>query len=134
VALRFEEKEIGVKKAIEGVKQDWRTVRLTPDTEKLWANILPGHGLNEVHSKGWFFNHRKLDPNQPCATIAATCNLMHWSEPRRMTAIELLRLQSFPDDFNFGGQPPTRTLGMSVPPFMVQRLAHQLDRQLLEGR
>jgi DNA (cytosine-5)-methyltransferase 1 len=54
---------------------------------------------------------------------------IHWSEPRRLTGIECVRLQTFPDDYNFLNQPANYVCGMSVPPFMMQRVALEIYRQ-----
>ncbi len=57
----------------------------------------------------------------------------HWKEPRHFTDLEYIRLQSFPDDFNFCGVKPKYVLGMSVPPFMMQRVANQIRKQWFSG-
>lgn len=47
------------------------------------------------------------------------------------TGIECQRLQSFPDDYDFRKTDPGYVCGMSVPPFMMQRIADQIERQWL---
>jgi DNA (cytosine-5)-methyltransferase 1 len=57
---------------------------------------------------------------------------MHDQEPRNLSALELTRIQSFPDDYKYG-KPADRhagyVCGMSVPPYMTQRVALEIGRQ-----
>ena len=57
---------------------------------------------------------------------------MHWQEPRRITKEEAIRLQTFPDDYDFAGNSGFYAIGMSVPPIMMQRLAVEIKRQWLD--
>jgi DNA (cytosine-5)-methyltransferase 1 len=41
----------------------------------------------------------------------------------------IIRVQSFPDDYNFCKAKPQYVCGMSVPPFMTQRVALEIGRQ-----
>jgi DNA (cytosine-5)-methyltransferase 1 len=54
---------------------------------------------------------------------------IHWKEARRFTGAEMCRVQSFPDDYEFCGVDPGYVMGMSVPPFMTQRVALEISRQ-----
>lgn len=70
---------------------------------------------------------------RPEATVAAANGgvMAHWSEPRHLSGAEIARLQSFPDDYDFCGMDAKYVCGMSVPPLMMERLAHEIRRQLL---
>jgi DNA (cytosine-5)-methyltransferase 1 len=46
-----------------------------------------------------------------------------------LSGAEVTRLQSFPDDYNFCKAKPQYVCGMSVPPFMTQRVALEIGRQ-----
>lgn len=76
------------------------------------------------------FNTVKLARNEPSSTLTAHCNLMHWDEPRMLGTSEILDIQTFPRDFDFRNSKPEYICGMSVPPFMMQRVANQVAIQL----
>lgn len=106
---------------------------LIPSAMKLWLRAAPGQSLSKLHAKGHLFNWIKLDPNKAGNTIAAKCCLCHWSEARLITQGEAIRLQSFPDDYTRkpgGGTDMRYVCGMSVPPFMTQRVALEVGRQV----
>jgi DNA (cytosine-5)-methyltransferase 1 len=132
--LCFEEEPITIRKAIEGISiAGHKVVKLTPETTALWAMVRPGQSLSKVHPKGWRFNAYKANPDAPARTISASADAMpiHWNEPRRLAGPELVRLQSFPDDFDFNGFDVGYVCGMSVPPLMMQRVSTELARALL---
>lgn len=91
-----------------------------------------------VHPKGHSFNSLKAHRKKPLPTIVASygqgswAGIFHWNEPRQLTIEEYIQGQSFPDDFNFLDQKPVYVLGMSVPPFMIQRIANQISIQFLK--
>ena len=97
----------------------------------VWRRTRPGKSLGTQHPKGHWFSRVKLDPLSPAMTVtaAAAGDMLHWSEPRSIHGGEALRLQTFPDDYNFGTQKPHYMVGMSVPPFMMQRVALEIRRQ-----
>jgi len=80
-----------------------------------------------------------LDPNRPSATITTLPDdILHYSEPRILTAREMARIQSFPDWFTFcgpyttGGKrrkltcPRYTQVGNAVPPLLGSALAETL--------
>lgn len=50
-------------------------------------------------------------------------------DPIKFTDAERIIIQSFPDDYNFAGNNVQYVCGMSVPPFMTQRVALEIGRQ-----
>lgn len=101
-----------------------------------WRQLKPGESFKKVHPKGHWFNAIKLHPKQPANTLAAQggCGgLYHYSECRKVSPAECLRLQTFPDDYDLQGLEAYYLCGMSVPPFMLQRLAYQIQLQWLSG-
>ena len=44
---------------------------------------------------------------------------------------EIIRFQTFPEDYNFGKLNAVYVMGMSVPPFMIQRIANEIIEQWL---
>ncbi len=103
----------------------------------LWHLCQPGKSFSSVHPLGHSFNSIKQHPDSPLPTIAASygqgswAGIFHWNEPRQLYIEEYTRGQSFPDDYNYANTKPVYVCGMSVPPFMMQRIANQIYRQLL---
>ena len=52
--------------------------------------------------------------------------LVYWKKPRYLNSYEIKRIQTFPEDFNFLKTDPCYVMGMSVPPFMTQRVALEI--------
>jgi DNA (cytosine-5)-methyltransferase 1 len=131
LTVAMEEPPIPVGEAIADVKVEGKIVWLTPETKRLWSKVNPGDPLSRAHPKGYRFNAYVADPKKPANTIAASSDSVpiHWKEPRRFTGREMCRVQSFPDDYDFCGVDPGYVMGMSVPPFMTQRVALEIGRQ-----
>jgi len=131
--LNFNEAAISVKKAIVDININASNYPdLTENTLKLWHRTKLGRTLATVHPNGSRFNEKKLDPNQPAPTLTTHCTPFHWSQPRRITKEEAIRLQTFPDDYNFLNTNGFYAIGMSVPPFMMQCLANEVKQQWLD--
>lgn len=134
ICLDFRGAEIPVKDALRGVSAS-DAKALTPKTRDLWKKIDVGRRLCDVHPRGSRFSERKINPERSSHTVTATSGsqLMHWSEPRYFSGPEIVRLQSFPDDYRFGKESPHYVCGMSVPPLMMKAVAEQVRAQLLGG-
>lgn len=103
----------------------------------LWNNTPKGNSLDVAHSKifkkyAWFNNY-KLNDLVPSRTITSSpSNFTHWSEPRRLTYREYKRLGSFPDDYQAKTDKIGKyVIGMSVPPRMMEKIAHAVINQWL---
>ena len=128
--MAFNEKPISVKQAWEKLPN--QVVRpLTPETKALWDKLNPGQSLKEAHPKRSRFNEYRLPWKNPSVTVSAssTGGLYHPLEPRKLSSAEIIRLQSFPDDYDSGQTDTGYVCGMSVPPFMTQRVALEIGRQ-----
>ncbi|PCJ12749.1 MAG: DNA (cytosine-5-)-methyltransferase [Planctomycetota bacterium] len=97
---------------------------------KLWGKAAPGEILSKVHPKGHFFNLVKSTSVKPSNTLTASSPPFHWYEPRYLTTKELIQIQSFPTDYNFLKSKPSYVIGMSVPPFMIQRIGLEIAKQI----
>lgn len=131
IKLEFDEQIISVKQATLDIEQNGK--KLTDHMKQYWEKCEVGKSFSTVHPKGHLFNWYKLSPIKPCPTMAsanAEC-LTNWLEPRSLNGKEMIRIQSFPDDYNFCGLEIGYICGMSVPPFMMQRVAYQVYKQLL---
>lgn len=93
--------------------------------------------LFKWRSRYWSFL-LKLSPEKPSWTIQASfSNNMgpfHWKN-RFLRIQEILRLQSFPDDYFFSGKfsDQWRQIGNAVPPTLVKVFASQLYKQYFNG-
>ncbi|MEZ0286723.1 MAG: DNA cytosine methyltransferase [Candidatus Paceibacterota bacterium] len=113
---------------------------------------LKRNGKGEKSGSGYSQNNRRMYPDKPCHTIAASfyANFVHPYDDRNFTPREGARVQSFPDSFTFLGKPTTPShsllaregrygdihlgqynqIGNAVPPMMARALAENLKRQL----
>ena len=133
LVLSFDESRRGVAEATIGCETT-SAKRLTPTTRRLWDQSLPGCVLSAVHVRGMRWSWSRLAPNEPAPTVTSTDARMklHWSEPRTLSDAEIVRLQTFPDDYVFGEEDAGYVCGMSVPPFLMQRIALALRKQWFE--
>jgi len=133
IKLEFNEPVISVEKALVGLSNQTGK-QLTPETKTLWQKVKPGEALSKAHPNGHRFNAIKINPLNPANTLAAgaDANHMHWNEPRRFNVIECGRIQTFPDDYKYLGMKDNYLAGMSVPPFMMQRVANEIYEQWLK--
>ena len=120
------------------IKQVGAAADLTPRVKKLWDKRRPGDlhigFINErLTGKNSGFTTMIQQDHEPCYTITASDGNILYSEPRHLTDRERILAQTFPDDFDFGALSPTYICGMSVPPFMMQRVADQIERQWLNA-
>ena len=103
-------------------------------SEKAISGILRRKNLNRIKGNGFGAQYVNLDSF--CNTITANywkdgySSLIKYSDQiiRRLTEVELKRIQSFPDDFNFLGSKKDRytQIGNAVPPKMALSLGKQI--------
>ncbi len=133
--FEFNEPIISFKEIDDGEVLD-DSLKLTPTAVKYWAKCMRGKSFSSVHENGSLFNWIKVDPNKPLNTLASgnARLIFHWKQPRILTDREWIRGQSFPDDYDFKKCDPKYVCGMSVPPFMMQRLSTNIAKALLAMR
>lgn len=110
------------------------------------------NGNGEISGKAYDQNNRRMHPNKPCHTIAASfyANFVHPYKNRNFTAREGARIQSFPDNYLFKGKPTVvskkllqregrseenflcqyNQIGNAVPPLLAKAIAENLLQQL----
>ncbi len=102
-----------------------------------WSRTPNGSDYGVVHTqlygKDGFWNHKKLDRNQPSLTLTSTHDMFnHWDYCRKLTFREFKRLGSFPDDYQAKTDKIGKYMvGMSVPPKMTAVVAREICRQWL---
>lgn len=121
--MNFGEKKITPSEAFQGIEDVGKS--LTPTFIEYWKRCPPGAGLGVI---GKYNAHKKLHPNVPAFTQTGSLRHMHWNTPRHLNDLEVTRLQSFPDDYDYMDQDAGYICGMSVPPFMMMRISERVRR------
>ena len=109
---------------------------LTEHFHRVWNLTAPGEFLAAAIVRTGkppaLWSWRKFHSQLPGYTLTATDCSLHWSEPRRLSFAERVRIGSFPDDYVVKSKKLGRYLiGMSVPPRMMQFVAEAVRDQWL---
>lgn len=98
----------------------------------LWENRQYGDSNQSeanfrLYGKGSNFNQGYVYLDKVCPTLAGkeTC-LIHFDQPKYLGTSEVCCISSFPQDYNFAGNPPHYICGMSVPPVMMAQVASRV--------
>jgi DNA (cytosine-5)-methyltransferase 1 len=125
LTLEFSEDPITVATACVGINEIGEYIS-GEKTRFDWLRTPPGEGFGVV---GGFNSHKKLSPHKPAFTQTSSLRHYHWTQPVCLSDAAVVRLQGFPDDYDFCGEDPQYVCGMSVPPLMMQRVALEVARQ-----
>lgn len=131
IKLEFNEPIITVEDAWKDLDQgDLSHLYMKKDSKiiRYWKNTAPGRSMAKA-AGGSNFNNMKLAKNDAGTTITSSAYFTHHTEPRKLSDMEYVRLQTFPDDYDFGKQRTQYVCGMSVPPYMMNRVADAIARQ-----
>lgn len=133
INLNFNEKPIVSKDVL-----SWSTCKgkvLSEAFAKWWRKTKPGYAFSSIHPKESFFNSKKLHPEKSSFTITSTAGakICLYDSPHEISDKNIIHFQSFPDDYFFKNFDIKYICGMSVPPFMMQRIADQIHRQFFNG-
>lgn len=128
ISFSFSEKAVPVKELFLGI--DSAGEKLNSDYQIRQWDICPV-GAGADIKKGGFNSQKKIDPNNPALTQTSSQKHFHHIIKARISDNLCKRIQSFPDDYNFMDAKTHYVCGMSVPPFMMQRVADQIYKQLL---
>lgn len=79
-----------------------------------------------------FFTIKGTLLNQPVKTLTASGRHIFFNSDRFLSDKECIRVQSFPDDYLFQNQDIGYFCGMSVPPYMMNRISKQIELQWLK--
>ena len=120
------------------VKGKWGHLlpQIPPGDNYLFFTAKRGHHnpIFKWRSRYWSFL-LKLSPDRPSWTIQAQpgpyVGPFHWDN-RRLTVLELKRLQTFPDEYIIKGnyREAHRQIGNAVPPLLAKILGENLKRQI----
>lgn len=130
INMSFNEPIISVSMAISGAGGERK--QISSAFAYWWKRTPPGKPFSYAHPNKSFFNSFKLHPGKPANTVTSTNASIQslWDKPETLSSKELLRIQSFPDDYDFLDQKTKYVCGMSVPPLMMQRVATEVAKAL----
>jgi DNA (cytosine-5)-methyltransferase 1 len=137
IKLHFDENPIPLKIAFDGLND--QTSKQVPKSLIGAGEWMAKNNTDEVvkwaiakFNKEKFFTIKGILLNQPSKTLTASSRHIFYASDRFLSDDECKRIQTFPDDYIFGKQDVGYFCGMSVPPFMMQRVAREIQRQLLD--
>lgn len=116
-------------------EKEYSAPKLT-DT-RYWALTKPGSNYADAcelkTGKSSCYTHTRISGDKPSPTVTAQdSTLTHWSECRLLTLREVVRIGSFPDDYQFESTRAGKyMIGMSVPPKMAEVVARAVIDQWL---
>lgn len=121
------------------VKDKKNGLPLTGKALHLWKKkikgdkTLAGSCLRETGKGSYFGNVIQYD-DQVANTIISDAGspLVHDKKPFELNDVEIIRIGSFPSDYNFHGVRVKYLVGMSVPPIMTAQIANQIRIQWLK--
>lgn len=133
LVLDFKEKPI----LFNEIKEAKNYCDLSFELKKLWdkrkKTDLHAGCINErINNKRSRFSTKIQHDDKPLYTIVGSDQNILYSEPRYLTDNEIIKGQSFPNDFNFNKVKAKYVCGMSVPPYMMNRISKQIQLQWLD--
>lgn len=134
ITLEFNERPIPFGE----IKQNVAGGVLSPSLMALMPYVADGdRSLLEAYrrkaGKDGFFNHKIINSKEVAfTTVSSGSGNIVMPEGRHMIDAEIMAAQTFPTDYNFYGIKVQYICGMSVPPFMTQRVATEVRKQWLK--
>jgi DNA (cytosine-5)-methyltransferase 1 len=114
-------------KAIKGKMLDLWKVKLTG--EKDLANAC----IRQTGVRSYFGTKIQYDNETPFTIIASDSSpIVHNSKPFELSNKEIIKIGTYPLDYNFKKIEPKYLIGMSVPPVMTAQIANQIRLQWLD--
>lgn len=87
------------------------------------------HVLVREFGKSSCFNDVIIWLDEVPSTMTSKGNIMCGDDVRKVTDLEKIRMQTFPEDYDFMTQSVSYICGMSVPPIMIKRIVTRLIEQ-----
>lgn len=140
IRLRFNEKPITFGMAESWVSDSRKNRKPIKSAKVLhyWKKTIPGNDLGKAfrkeNNRSGLFNTYRASKNKPVSTLTSGDGCTHYSDPSYLSVSEWLACSSFPMDMAWPAGPASKAkwfMGMSVPPFMVQRIALEVRKQWL---
>ena len=130
------------REAVSGLPDEEDVHQLTERMTRWWEMTPPGQTLSKgslkVEGHVSCMSQAKVAWDMPCSTMTAHGGyggLYHPQIPRPLSLRELMRIASFPDDFEWLGTAADRQRGMgnSVPPLMMKAIAESIRDEIFRG-
>jgi DNA (cytosine-5)-methyltransferase 1 len=130
IELAFNEELINFEK----IKTQDRSKKLAKAHLRLWNARIKSdpdlrYAAKRLDGKESNWNNKLIHSDKVLMTNTSSAGNILYDEPRYINDIEIIKAQTFPTDYDFLKGQPTYICGMSVPPFMMQRIADQITRQ-----
>jgi Site-specific DNA methylase len=134
IKLSFNEKPISIKESIKDIFNEKGKDQNKSINKKYYNMCKPGEAFSKYHPKGSLFNWKRLDFDVPCPTITSSFQSLNYrpDEMVNLSDNQIKRLQTFPEDYNFNGTDVGYMCGMSVPPYMMNRVSYQIAKQIFK--
>ncbi|EMT54251.1 modification methylase Bsu [Brevibacillus borstelensis AK1] len=133
LVLQFHERPVLYKEVRSG-----RGRPLDPNTltYKRWLNRRPrddsfGDITKRINGKVSNFNSILVKDDRVPNTIASNSCFIRYDEPYYISDMDIIRIQTFPRDYDFMGADVQYVCGMSVPPLMMKGIASAIYDQWL---
>lgn len=81
-----------------------------------------------------FFSTAILYDHVVAPTLTSSGATLYYEEARNLNDTEYIRMSSFPSDFDFCGISARYICGMSVPPLMIAKIAHEINQQWFQKK
>ena len=89
--------------------------------------VVRSEGKNKLFSSSY------IHDNNVCRTITSGGQFLRFDVPGTISDKDIITIQTFPQDYDFCGQPVQYVCGMSVPPIMMKKIAEQIYLQIFRG-
>lgn len=84
------------------------------------------------HGRQKYFNAVILSDEEVANTVTSGGNIYRMCDKMECSSLDIVRLQTFPSDYDFCGNPVKYVCGMSVPPNMMANIATEVWEQWLK--
>ncbi|ATF11608.1 DNA cytosine methyltransferase [Brevibacillus brevis X23] len=133
LTLEFRERPILYKEIRSG---NGRHLEKTGATYRRWLKRRPkdnsfGDITERVEGKESNFNTILIHDDRVPNTIASNSWFVRYNEPNFISDMDIIRMQTFPKDYDFLDADVQYVCGMSVPPVMMKKIAQEIYKQWL---
>jgi DNA (cytosine-5)-methyltransferase 1 len=121
----------------EFANQDFRPLKGAQEVDRWKKRKDSDHSTGDVvkrteKGKVSGFTAGYLKRNEVAPTVTAGDSLVRFDVCGRPSFRDITVMQTFPQDYDFGSASPAYVCGMSVPPLMMEKVAKQVQIQLLD--
>lgn len=108
-------------------------------TYRRWLKRIPadknmGDISKRIEGKDKNFNTVFVKNHEVPPTLTAGGINIRYDEPFQISTADIVKIQSFPRDYDFGDVNPQYVCGMSVPPVMTKKIAEQIYLQWFKNK